>query len=114
MKGKNIIKLLNKKTIKPKLNIAIEDSFFKTNITFIQKSLINDAYSNKNFHYNKTFELFKSINDIIYIVYTNKINSIILYNITNNVKTYEIKNTFKNPIICSYVITSVRLNSSGR
>ena len=100
MKNKNNIKLLNRKTLKPNLNIDIEDSFFKTNITFIQKSLINDAYSNKNFHYNKTFELFKSINDIIYIVYTNKINSIILYNIINNKKIYEIKNPHKNPIIC--------------
>ena len=100
MKNKNNIKLLNRKTLKPNLNIDIEDSFFKTNITFIQKSLINDAYSIKNFHYNKTFELFKSINDIIYIVYTNKINSIILYNIINNKKIYEIKNPHKNPIIC--------------
>ena len=100
MKSKNAIKILNKKTLKPKLNISIEDSFFKSNIAFIQKSLINDSFCNKECHFNKTFELFKSINDIIYIVYQNKINSIILYNITNNAKIYEIKNAFKNPIIC--------------
>ena len=46
------------------------------------KNLTKDAFSYYSF--DNTFDLFKSIDDIIYMIYTNKNRSIISYNILNN------------------------------
>ena len=54
------------------------------------KSLTSDSYA----HYalDNTFCIFKSINDILYIIYSNKNKSIISYNFITNQKISEIKN----------------------
>ena len=42
-----------------------------------------------------SFNVFKSIDNILYLIYTNKNNSIISYNLINNCKIIEIKNAHK-------------------
>ena len=49
----------------------------------------NDSYS---FDIDNTFELFKSIDDIIYLIYSNNQKSIIVYNLIDNKKINTIKN----------------------
>ena len=61
------------------------------------KNIINDAYCHMEYNHN-IFELFKSINNITYLIYTNKKNSIISYDLNENVKINEIKNAHKNII----------------
>ena len=57
------------------------------------KSLINNSYSFYSF--NKSFAFFKSINNILFIIYPTKINSLISYNLITNQKVNEIKNAHK-------------------
>ena len=57
--------------------------------------LIEDAYS---FLSENTFCIFESINNIFYLIYSNKKNSIILYNIIDYKKINEIKNAHKKHI----------------
>ena len=52
--------------------------------------IVNDSYS--DFYLANTFSIFKSINDILYLVYSNKNKSIIFYNIINNKRIKEIQN----------------------
>ena len=51
--------------------------------------LINDSYS--YYSLNNSFSCFKSINNIIYIIYSTESDSLISYNLTRNQKTTEIK-----------------------
>ena len=60
-----------------------------TNIQF-SKDLIKDSY-NDDLSFNNTFCAFKSINDILYLIYSNKNKSIISYDLINNRKINEIK-----------------------
>ena len=55
------------------------------------KSLASD-YSNAHYALDNTFSIFKSLNNIIYIIYSNKSRSIISYNLIINQKISEIKN----------------------
>ena len=59
----------------------------KTNI----KSLTKDAYNHLNL--NNSFIVFNSINNILYLVYTNQKISIIFFNLIKEQKICEIKNT---------------------
>ena len=59
--------------------------------------LINDSYT-YTFPNNNTFTIFKSINDILYLIYSNKNKSFISYNIIDNKKIIEIKNAHKDYI----------------
>ena len=59
-------------------------------------NLVNDSYSD-NWLIDK-FAVFKSINDILYLIYTNQEKSIISYNIIDNKKMNEIKNAHVNYI----------------
>ena len=52
--------------------------------------IVKDSYSYS--YLVNTFSIFNSINDILYLVYSNKNNSIILYNVINNKKIKEMKN----------------------
>ena len=52
--------------------------------------IVNDSYS--NLLLSNTFSVFKSINDILYLIYSNENKSIILYNIINNKKIKELRN----------------------
>ena len=53
--------------------------------------LLNDSYSFYSFN-NNSFVVFKSLDSIIYIIYSNKNNSLISYNLGNRQKISEIKN----------------------
>lgn len=53
-------------------------------------NIVNDSYSDKDWMDN-TFTVFKSIDDILYLVYTNINNSLILFNLNRNALVNEIK-----------------------
>ena len=53
------------------------------------KNLVNDSYS--DLYLVNTFIAFKSINNLFILIYVNNINSIISYDIINNIKINEIK-----------------------
>ena len=68
-------------------------------IKFI-KDIITDSYI--DIWLDNTFVLFKSINNIIYLIYTKDDISIIIFNLTNNQVISRIKNAHKkyfNPFI---------------
>ena len=58
-------------------------------IKFI-KELTKDSFS--NYYVDNTFTVFKSINEILYLIYANNKNSIISYDLVNSKKILEIKN----------------------
>ena len=59
------------------------------NIEYLS-DIVNDCYS--DLWLANTFSIFKSINDILYLVFSNEKKSLILYNIINNKRIKEIKN----------------------
>ena len=70
------------------------------NMELIQ-DIINDSYIQpkvKGYNYINTFCVFKSINNIIYLIYSDKNNSIITFNLINNKKLNEIKRPHQKPI----------------
>ena len=69
--------------------INIKNIQFKSNIR-------NDSYV--GIYLVNTFAVFKSINDILYCIYSNKINSIIFYNLIDNKVINSIKNAHDNNI----------------
>ena len=79
-----IIKVESKENYKNK-----ENNLICKNIKFL-KDLVNDSYS--DLWLANTFIVFKSISNIVYLIYTNKKNSIISYDIIDNKKINEIKN----------------------
>ena len=96
----NYLKSLNRKSIikdckiSKEINIDINciSKNDNSNPIYIQflKDLTKDSYA----HYalDNTFSIFKSINNILYIIYSNKKKSIISYNFMTNKKICEIKN----------------------
>ena len=86
---KKIIKIENNESINPK------------NIEKI-KDIINDSYIHQKikgrYSYINTFNVFKSINNILYLIYSTINNSIISFNLINNNKLNEIKRSHKKPI----------------
>ena len=60
------------------------------------KELTKDSYS--DCYEDNLFTVFKSINDILYLIYSNKKKSIISYDLVNNTKIIEIKNAHNNYI----------------
>ena len=54
-------------------------------------NLTKDSYT--HFNLDNTFTVFKSINKILYMIYANENNSIIAYNLIDNKKMMEIKNS---------------------
>ena len=63
-----------------------------SSVKFI-KNLVNDSYS--SLWIVNTFIAFKSINDIFLLIFTNKNNSILSYDIIDNIKINEIKGAHK-------------------
>ena len=53
------------------------------------KDLTDDSYA--DFSYDNSFTVFKSINNILYLIYSNRNKSIISYDIIHNIKLNEIK-----------------------
>lgn len=77
----------------------LNDNYFDSNpnnLIFL-KNLVKDSYS--KIRLDNTFSIFKSINEILYLIYSNSKKSIILYNLHSNKKISEIKNAHKDFIL---------------
>ena len=70
------------------------------NTTFYNMNIIEDSLS--SIYLDNTFAAFKSIDYILLLIYSNKIKSIISYNLTLNNKINEIKNAH------NYFIINIR------
>jgi len=82
-------------------NKIIEDNSLyrkSTIINFHSEILINDSYI--NYEIENTFIVFNSIDNILYLIYSNKNFSIISFNLIDNKKVNEIKNVHDNYITC--------------
>ena len=86
---------------------AEEDNKESNNVDNVNSSpknkelIINDAYEKpkiKGHSYINAFNVFKSINNILYLIYSNKDISIISFNLINDKKLNEIKRPHKKPI----------------
>ena len=63
------------------------------------KNIVEDSYSSDGINiFSETFNLFISVDNIFYLIYTNKNRSIILFDLINNQKISEIKNAHSNGI----------------
>ena len=81
-----------------KNNSFKEDELYSnpTNIQFLN-NIVEDVFAKTCL--DNIFCLFKSINDILYLVYSNSQKSIISYNLINNQRINEIKNAHKEFIV---------------
>jgi len=78
---------------------SLKENYFDSNpnnLIFL-KNLVEDSYS--SICLDNIFSIFKSINEILYLIYSNNKKSIILYNLLNNQKISEIKNAHKDFIL---------------
>ena len=78
---------------------CLKENYFDSNpnnLIFL-KNLVEDSYS--SICLDNIFSIFKSINEILYLIYSNNKKSIILYNLLNNQKISEIKNAHKDFIL---------------
>ena len=82
------------KSIKYKLKEDIDDKQIYTNPTNFEfiKTLSKDSFFKFDYYTNNNFCVFKSINDILSLIYSNRKKSIISFDIINNQKINEIKN----------------------
>jgi hypothetical protein len=87
-------KIKNNIQKKNKIN-KIENKFNPNNIQLLN-NLTKDSYS--DYTLDNTFTVFNSIDNIIYLIYTNIKKSIITYNIIDNKKINEIKNAHSRDI----------------
>jgi len=78
------------------INTKIKSNQNPKDISF-SNDLIEDSYANNNL--DNTFSVFKSINNILYLIFSNENRSIISYNLIDNKKINEIKNAHKEYII---------------
>ena len=75
--------------------INIKNNLDKNNINLFNY-LSLDSYCER--HLDNSFTIFKSINDLLYLIYSNENHSIISYNLIDNKKYIEIKNAHDNYI----------------
>ena len=69
-----------------------------SNIHFF-KNIVEDSYTSDGINiFSDTFTLFNSIDNIFYLIYSNKVRSIILFDLINSQKINEIKNAHSNDI----------------
>ena len=73
------------------INYFIEFKTNPKNIKF-EKTLINDVSHEQESYSQNVFIIFKSFNEIYYIIYINESSSIVSYDLFNNIKVCEIKN----------------------
>ena len=85
---------LNNKMNKKHKRLEIKDNLSPINIE-MSLNITKDSFT---FGPENTFTIFKSINDILYLIYSNKNNSIISYNLNNNKILNEIKKAHINYI----------------
>ena len=63
------------------------------------KNIVEDSYSSEGINiFSDTFTLFNSLDNIFYLIYSNKNRSIILFDLINSQKVNEIKNAHSNDI----------------
>ena len=99
---KNEVNFLREEIDKLKIsnNINSDNKNKENNINFeliqIPNDFIKDSYA--QFALGNTFSIFKSIEDILYLIYTNKNNSIVSFNLIDNKKILELKNAHENYI----------------
>ena len=89
---------------------SLKENYFDSNpnnLLFL-KNLVEDSHS--GIRLDNAFSIFKSINEILYLIYSNSNKSIILYNLLNNQKISEIKNAHKD-FILSFRHYLVRINN---
>ena len=91
------INIWNKKENKKTEKISEEINNQETNIgnnsnIFNYEFIRNIATDSYSYGTDNAMAVFKSINDILYFIYSNNINSIISYNLIDNKKINEIKN----------------------
>jgi hypothetical protein len=105
-KSSNIINSENKTPLKnthyellleKDINCFIEFKKNPENIKF-EKTLINDVSHEQESYSQNVFIIFKSFDEIYYIIYINESSSIVSYDIFSNVKVCEIKNKFSETI----------------
>ena len=89
LKNDNINSHDNEELITNNNNIKDDNQNTKDDFKFM-KDLSIDSYSDN--YSDNTFTVFKSINDIFYLIYTNQYKSILSYNLIDNKKISEIKN----------------------
>ena len=75
------------------VNFNLQFTSNPTQLKFFQ-NLIDEKWD-KHYGYENKFIIFKSVDDILYLIYTNSKSSIILYNIEDNKKINEINNAHK-------------------
>ena len=78
------------------MNKFINEDILKGNTSYDCINLVNDSYTVNNS--NNTFCIFKSIKDLFFLIYTNKNNSIISFDLNSNQKVNEIKNAHESDI----------------
>ena len=78
--------------INKKINRKNEKKYSAKDIEF-SYDLIEDSFP--RFYTDNSFNIFKSINNILYLIYSNVEKSIIIYDLINNRKIIEIKNAHK-------------------
>ena len=83
------LKSLNSKLNKNDFNKSNNENFSDPQNIQFSDNLINDSYG--ELVIDNSFDVFKSINDILYIIYSTKNGTIISYNFNNNKKINEIK-----------------------
>ena len=77
-------------------NYSKKEIQFNGNQLKFLKNIVNDSFA--KFTKRNTFCVFNSFNDIFYLIYINKINSIIFYDIIDNKKIVEIKKSHNHNI----------------
>ena len=82
-------KLLQEKDI----NCFIEFKTNPENIKF-EKTLINNVCHEQESYSQNVFIIFKSFNEVYYIIYINESSSIVSYDLFSNIKICEVKNKF--------------------
>jgi hypothetical protein len=73
--------------------IINNDYISSPSIIHFFKNIVEDSYSSEGIHiFSDTFTLFNSLDNIFYLIYSNKNRSIILFDLINSQKVNEIKN----------------------
>ena len=81
--------IYNKKSYKKSIDEPLNENNEELDINFSPIDLVEDSFC--KYWLDNSFFIFNSINNILFVVYTNEVRSIISYNLINNKKVNEIK-----------------------